>query len=217
MATLFILLRSSLASSEYPVFLNKGTPPPSSWSRSPSYFVRLQHHLNKGARSHSAAMYFIFDFYPLGRFCSAEMWVRSQGLSPHRNTQPPPPPLHPPVGNSLVSLCDLSHAHTNLLRVSSIERADKGSGGPCAAVHPPVKPFHLPFTIAPSHTSRSRPCTHPAQPLQFALISLQEIHPPPPPPLAHLPSCQYSKPSALRSTSPSPLPSPDCRSRRSAA
>ena len=115
------------------------------------------------------------------------MW--SKRLFPHRNMQPPPSPLHPPLGVSLVSLCDLSHAQTNPLRVSGIEHADKGSGGPCAAVHSPVWPFHLSFTIPPSHKPRSRPCTHPAQPLQFALISLQEIHPPPPPPLAHLSSC----------------------------
>ena len=47
---------------------------------------------DKGARSHSAAMY----FYPLGRFCCAEMWGRSLGPSPHLNTQSPPSPLHPP-------------------------------------------------------------------------------------------------------------------------
>ena len=148
-------------------------------------------------------------FYPL----SAEMWGRRQGPSPHRNTQPPPSPLHPPVGASLVSLCDLSHAQTNPPRASGIEHPGKGSGGPCAAVNSPVWPFHLPFTIPPSHKPRSRPCTHPAQPLQFAPIPLQEIHPPPPPPLAHLSSCHppCSKPSTLRSTSPLPLPSPPSR------
>ena len=145
---------------------------------------------------------------PLRCILSAEMW--SKRLFPYRNMQPPPSPLHPPLGVSLVSLCDLSHAQTNPLRVSGIEHADKGSGGPCAAVHSPVWPFHLSFTTPPSHKPRSRPCTHPAQPLQFALISLQGIHQPPPPLLAHLPSCHppCSKPSTLRLTSPSPLPSP---------
>ena len=77
-------------------------------------------------------------------FCSAEMWgrSRSQGLSPHRITQhaAPSSPLRPPVDVSLVSLCDLSHAHTSLFLVSGIEHADKGSGGPCAGASSFTRP-----------------------------------------------------------------------------